>query len=183
MNLRACKRCGVDLRGFRSDKVYCSEKCRQRFLSRFPKERHCRYCGSAFKIRTHSDANRQLCSQKCAKKQNAKRLKKWNDEHPDAMSRYNKNRIVKNPGAYKESHRNGRIQIIAALGGKCIVCSVTNHNWLHVDYIQTTRNKPFRHPRHPAYVLKNLNEFRLLCANHHYELTLTRKILGTNITQ
>ena len=41
----------------------------------------------------------------------------------------------------------------------------------------------FRHPRHKKWVLDNIKDFRLLCANHHYELTLSGKIKGTNIKQ
>jgi hypothetical protein len=38
-------------------------------------------------------------------------------------------------------------------------------------------------PRLLAYIRKNKDNFRLLCANHHYELTLTGMIEGTDITQ
>jgi hypothetical protein len=33
------------------------------------------------------------------------------------------------------------------------------------------------------FTLANLKLFRILCANHHYELTLTGKIVGTDIVQ
>jgi hypothetical protein len=104
-------------------------------------------------------------------------------EHPGAMKEYNKRRLAKNPGAYREKSRRDRTESIRLLGGKCCVCGVTNPNWLHVDYIPTNKNSPYRHPRHLRFVKDHLNEFRLLCANHHYELTLTGKIEGTEITQ
>ena len=99
------------------------------------------------------------------------------------MIQYNKNRTEKNPTIWQEKTRKERLEIIALLGGSCVVCAANNPNWLHVDYIPTTRGKPYRHPRHLRFVREHMNEFRLLCANHHYELTLTGKIEGTDITQ
>jgi len=46
-----------------------------------------------------------------------------------------------------------------------------------------SRELRYRHPRHLGFVMANLDAFRLLCANHHYELTLTGAIAGTDITQ
>jgi hypothetical protein len=54
---------------------------------------------------------------------------------------------------------------------------------LHVDYIPTMRGSKFRHPRHLRWVMDHIQDFRILCANHHYELTLTGQIEGTDITQ
>lgn len=99
------------------------------------------------------------------------------------MAPYNAARVAKNPGANRDTYPSNRAAIIDLLGGRCIVCGVANPNWLHVDFIPTTRNTPYRHPRHLKYVKEHLDLFRLLCANHHYELTLTRKIEGTDITQ
>lgn len=35
----------------------------------------------------------------------------------------------------------------------------------------------------PAFILNHLRDFRLLCANHHRELTITGKIEGSSIRQ
>ena len=99
------------------------------------------------------------------------------------MDRIHKGRAVKNPGMWREKHRAERSQAIALLGGGCVVCGVTNPNWLHIDYVPTTNGKPYRHPRHLKFIREHEADFRLLCANHHYELTLTGKIAGTPITQ
>lgn len=101
------------------------------------------------------------------------------------MRQYNKNREAKNPTVWKDKVANERSKIIDALGGKCCVenCNVENKNWLHVDYIPTMIGTGFRHPRHFKWVMDNLSDFRLLCANHHYELTITGRIQGSTITQ
>jgi hypothetical protein len=52
-----------------------------------------------------------------------------------------------------------------------------------VDFIPITRELRYRHPRHYAFVSKQKELFRVLCANHHYELTLTGRIDGSDITQ
>lgn len=147
------------------------------------KIRHCLECGKEIRVISRGDNNRHCCSQKCSKKHYAKNTKLWIESHPDAMTKYNKTRTIKNPGVWREKHHQERSKIIELLGGVCVVCGVSNPNWLHVDYIETTRNKPYRHPRHLRYIQDHLIEFRLLCANHHYELTLTGKIEGTDITQ
>ncbi len=99
------------------------------------------------------------------------------------MDQYNANRLAKNPGAWRDQARSGRLRVLAMLGGRCIVCGVTNPSWLHADYIPTSIGKKYRHPRGVAWVRDHIEDFRLLCANHHYELTLTGKIEGTDITQ
>jgi hypothetical protein len=178
-----CEYCGKETEAQRKTKRFCSDSCAQRQWRDFPKERPCRHCGKKFPIITRSDANRQHCSKACAKAHNAKRIGEWHVEHPGAMQQYNENRIQKHPDTWRNKTRGERLEIITLLGGKCIVCGITNVNWLHVDYIPTTRNTPYRHPRHLKYVREHLKEFRLLCANHHYELTLTGRIEGTEITQ
>jgi hypothetical protein len=147
------------------------------------KTRLCRRCNSPFLLKSAADANRQLCSQKCAKAQSTKIVKAWLDDHPEAMAQYNRQRVFKNPGYWREKARAERLESLQLLGGKCVVCGVTNPSWLHVDYIPTTRDKAYRHPRGIAYIRRNMADFRILCANHHYELTLTRRIEGTDITQ
>ena len=134
-------------------------------------------------MRERSDANRQHCSKRCAKRHHTKTVGDWRKDHPNAMARYNQRRLAKTPGAWKEKARAGRLAIIALLDGHCVACRTSNPLWLHVDYIPTTRDKPFRHPRHLAYIRDHREDFRLLCANHHYELTLTGRIEGVDITQ
>jgi hypothetical protein len=99
------------------------------------------------------------------------------------MHVYNRRRLIKNPGAWREKYRKERDQILALLGRKCIVCGASNQAWLHVDFVPTTRGKPARHPRKYNYVKAHQKDFRILCANHHYELTITGKIEGTNLRQ
>ena len=183
MPIITCLHCGKEVEAKRVTKKYCSELCASRARSDFPKERTCVECGKIFKVETRGDAARRTCSQSCAKRRNSKRSKKWMDDHPGAMKKYNRNRTDKNPSAWNESNANIRVEILNLLGGKCIVCDVTNRFWLHIDYVPTTRGKPHRHPRHLKYIREHVGDFRLLCANHHYELTLTGKIEGTDITQ
>ena len=82
-----------------------------------------------------------------------------------------------------EKSRADRLAILELLGGQCVVCGTDNPSWLHADYIPTTRSLRFRHPRHLAFMREHIEDFRVLCANHHYELTLTGRIEGTDITQ
>lgn len=183
MDKFSCAYCGTETERERSTKRFCSSICAQRHARGWPKSRTCRHCNTAFEVRERRDANRQHCSKQCAKNTNTKNVRSWKNARPGYMGQYNRNRIAKNPGAYRDSWRKQRAETIALLGGGCVVCGVTNQNWLHVDYIPTTRNEPFRHPRHLRWIRDNASKFRLLCANHHYELTLTGQIAGTNITQ
>jgi hypothetical protein len=175
-----CVTCGKPLKG--RQERFCSDKCyRRRKVT--DKERACRECGKVFPIKGVGDANRRYCSQDCSKKRYTKQLATWRFEHPEHMAVYNSNRLAKNPQAWTGKARKERLAAISLLGGKCVVCGVKNPNWLHIDYIPTTRGIPFRHPRHLRFVRDHLSDFRLLCANHHYELTLTGRIEGTDITQ
>lgn len=125
----------------------------------------------------------KTCSLECRRIHYAPMQTKFKEMHPDAMKEYNKNRLAKNPNVWKDKQRRERNGILEALGGRCIVCGASNKNWLHVDYIPTMRNSKYRHPRHFKWVMENLKDFRILCANHHYELTITGKIEGTDISQ
>lgn len=179
-----CLRCGQEVSALRRNrKKFCSATCASRFRSDRPTERKCRYCDKPFAIITRGDGNRQHCSRACAKAHNTKRINTWHAENPGAMAGYNKTRLAKDPGAYRDKARRDRLESIRLLGGACVVCGATNPNWLHVDYIPTNKASPYRHPRHLSFVRRHLSDFRLLCANHHYELTLTGKIEGTEITQ
>lgn len=108
---------------------------------------------------------------------------KFKEAHPDAMKGYNQTRKEKDPDVWKNKYRSERNEVIQKLGGKCLACNVSNPNWLHIDYIPTMIGTGYRHPRHKKWMLDNIKDFRLLCANHHYELTLTGKIEGSSITQ
>lgn len=167
----------------RVTKKFCSTQCAQRHARGWPKKRECRHCGREFEVRERADANRQHCSKECAKNHNAKRIKGWSADNPDAMKRYNTTRVATDPDAWRKKNRTERERILELLGGACVVCGVSNPHWLHVDFIPTTREMRFRHPRHYAFVAKNRHLFRILCANHHYELTLTGRIEGSDITQ
>ncbi len=167
----------------RNRKKFCSNVCASRHRTGFPRQRTCLQCGATFPVLTRGDANRQHCSRVCAKKRYAKKIRTWQTEHPEAMKGYRKTQLAKNPGMYKDKARKDRLEAIRLLEGCCVVCGVTNTNWLHVDYIPTNKASPFRHPRHLRFVRDHLKDFRLLCANHHYELTLTGRIEGTEITQ
>lgn len=139
----------------------------------------CRICKTIFYGRSID----KYCSDPCRKKAADKQRRYFKKTNPDKSKEYNTNRLKKNPNYWKDKARNERLEIIQKLGGKCCVCPINNPVWLHIDFIPTMRGTSLRHPRHKKWVLKNLKKFRLLCANHHYELTLTGKIKGTNITQ
>ncbi len=182
-----CGACRADLTGRRSDAKFCTEACRRRARrrERVPATRSCRECGATFTIgMARGDANRQHCSKSCAKRHATKSVSTWKAENPEAWRGYTATRLAKNPGYWTEQKRAQRAAIIDLLGGQCVAgCDVVNPLWLHVDYVPGSRDLPFRHPRHLRFVRDHVAEFRLLCANHHYELTLTGAIAGTEITQ
>ena len=179
-----CLNCGKESEAQRPTKKWCSHLCYARYQSGYPKTRKCLECGQEFQVVTRGDdANRKYCSYRCSKLANGKKIRAWNGDHPEAMKTYNRNRVAKEPGAYKRQAREHRLKILELLGGRCCVCGVTNTNWLHVDYIPTMRGTGGRHSRHLKFVRENSEDFRILCANHHYELTITGTIEGTSIVQ
>lgn len=125
----------------------------------------------------------KTCSETCRKTKNKAAQEKFKLRNPDKNKEYYKNRVKKNPNVWKEKNAKERLIIINALGGKCIVCGHNNKLHLHADYIPTMIGTGYRHPTHKRWVLDHIEDFRLLCANHHYELTITGKIEGTNIKQ
>ena len=182
---RSCLHCGAGLTG-RPDKKYCNPKCAQRHKNgrqTMPFKRKCLVCETEIVIAQLGDANRRYCSQNCAKRAYAKGVSVWHKLHPERVGHYRAERVKKNADLWKDQARSERRRILEALGGKCIVCQAGNPSWLHVDYIPTTKGQPFRHPRTLRFTLANIGLFRILCANHHYELTLTGKIEGTEIVQ
>lgn len=144
------------------------------------RDRICTVCKNDYKAISYLQ---KTCGKKCRKVLYGKNQKRFKLKNPNSMKKYNKNRLEKNPDVWKNKWKNGRLEILKLLGGKCIVCNVDNINWLHIDYIPTMRRTGYRHPRHKKWMIKNIKDFRILCANHHYELTITSKIKGTNITQ
>lgn len=183
MQTVTCQHCGTEFQSQRRTRKFCSTSCSSRAAWVVTKTRTCRHCGKDFIVTGAGDANRQYCSKQCAKKHNAKRIRDWQSEHPEMSSVYRQNQLAKNPGYERKLADARRQKILALLGGACAVCGVTNPYWLHVDFIPTTRGEQYRHPRHYAYVSRHQELFRVLCANHHYELTLTGKIEGSGITQ
>jgi hypothetical protein len=182
---RECSQCGSPFAG-RSNKQFCSTKCYQRhWYNRppFPYERECRCCGVPFIVSARDDANRQYCGKACAKLAQRKGSIAWLRLHPEKPAEYGRNAKKKNTHVWRDRRRKDRTTILELLGGKCIVCGTRNPAWLHVDYIPTSKNERHRHSRTLKFVLANIQQFRLLCANHHYELTLTGKIEGTDIVQ
>lgn len=141
-------------------------------------------CGKSFELPPGGNA-RKYCSKECSKNASAKRVKMWNEENltTERTRAYREKYLSKNPTVDSERKKRDRLEILAALGGACEACGVTKTVWLHVDFKPTCRDLQYRHARHKAYVLANLDKFRILCANHHYELTLTGTIEGTDITQ
>lgn len=107
----------------------------------------------------------------------------WHRLHPERVKEYHRTSKVRRPYVWRDRRRADRATILELLGGKCLVCGVVNPLWLHVDYIPTTKNERYRHSRTLKFTRENLTLFRILCANHHYELTLTGKIEGTDIVQ
>lgn len=154
-------------------------KKRQQPLIKNP-ERTCTVCGRDY---IAVAPLQKTCSHECRKKLWEQNSWKFRGNNPDIMKVYNAKRKQKDPDVWKRKYEADRAMILAALGGKCIVCEVTNPNWLHVDYQPTMAGTGYRHPRHKKWVLDHLTDFRILCANHHYELTITGKIEGTDIIQ
>jgi hypothetical protein len=175
-NLGSCGLCGVPLLGKRPDAAFCSDRCYDRRKRNPATQRACAFCGTAFPLRDLSDSNRRYCSRQCAKNASAKKVAQWKLDHPGYMEPYNARRLAKNPGAWVEKSRANRAEALRLLGGKCVVCGVSNPAWLHIDFVPGSKGLRYRHSRGIAFVRRNLSFFRILCANHHYELTLTGRI-------
>lgn len=177
---RICEFCPKEITG-RSDKRFCSVACtqssaRRRHAGEPQRNRACLICKKAFDI----EGNKKYCSRKCSRRAAQKQTAAWRTANPGHMRVYNRNR----PPGYDVTKRAAyRLKAIEALGGRCVVCGIEDPLWLEIDFIETTRGKPHRHPRHANFVLQNLARFRLLCCNHHRELSTTGMIRGTDIRQ
>lgn len=174
-----CETCQSSYEAKLPTRRFCSALCQQRSKKPAPRQMNCKWCGEPFEASGRADCNRRYCNKRCAKAANNKRVRGWSEAQKEARAV----RIKNDPTYHKKHAGKQRDQILALLGGKCTVCGVDNPHWLHVDYIHGTRGSRHRHPRHFAYVRDHVTDFRILCANHHYELTLTGKIEGTDITQ
>jgi hypothetical protein len=183
MTTITCLRCGTEVVTKRVTRKYCSVACANGSAYVTEKWRDCRHCGTSFRLVDRGDANRQHCSKECAKNHASKTVRAWHVAHPRAYGAYRANQMAKDPEYERKRWQQKRGRIIDLLGGRCIVCRVDNPYWLHVDFIPGSRDIQYRHPRHFKYVTEHIELFRLLCANHHYELTLTGSIEGTDITQ
>lgn len=145
-------------------------------------DRICIICSKPYKAVA---PKQKTCSLECRVKYYSSLTKNFHERNPDAMKQYNKNRVAKNPNVWKDKSKAERNEIISKLGGRCCVpkCATRNPLHFHIDYKPTMRGTGLRHPRHKRWVLDNIKKFRLICANHHYELTITGKIEGTKIVQ
>jgi hypothetical protein len=178
-----CAHCGKQFESQRITRKFCSRTCSNRSAWAVTQTRACRHCGGDFPVNGVRDANRQHCSKECAKNHASKTVSTWQAEHAEMRAVYRANQLTKDPEYERKRWQDRRGRILDLLGGRCIVCGASNPAWLHVDFIPTGRDRVFRHPRHFRYVSEHLELFRVLCANHHYELTLTGRIEGTEITQ
>ncbi len=178
-----CEQCKLPMQAERPTKRFCSPECYRAMRNGWPKTRECRRCGTAFLVMHRADANRWYCNKLCSKAAQQKYVKEWRKDHPEELRAYSRKWREENPAYHSSLNATKRKVALDALGGACVVCGVTNPPWLHIDYIPTCRGLQYRHPRGTRYVLDHLDDFRILCANHHYELTLTGQIEGTDITQ
>jgi hypothetical protein len=174
-----CEHCGRSATSKRPEAKFCSEPCRNRRHRSQPLSRKCGNCGSRIK----AEGNRRYCSRTCSKIARRQQDAAWRLKHPDAQSMYNARRAARRPNEERTRKGAERGEVIAALGGKCEACGIDNPIWLEIDYRPTTRGKRFRHSRGRKFIMSHLSDFRLLCANHHRELTLTGRVAGTSITQ
>ncbi|MER8999967.1 hypothetical protein NKJ52_20785 [Mesorhizobium australicum] len=178
MNI-TCETCQTPIEAKRRTQRFCSALCQQRSKRPAPRQMTCKWCGTPFEASGRSDCNRRYCNKKCAKNSNNKRIRGWTVERQERRREL----VAADPAYHRKHADKQRDRILDLLGGKCVVCGAMNRHWLHVDYIHGTRGSQHRHPRHFAYVRDHVTDFRVLCAKHHYELTLTGKIEGTEITQ
>lgn len=185
--MRKCLQCSGPIPdGSRRDRKFCCTPCYSKYSSHrpsFPYERNCKGCGVGFVVADRADANRQYCGKRCAKEASRKGSQTWHRLHPESSAATRKKRKKKDPHFERDKRRLDRAKILEMLGGGCVVCGTDNPSWLHVDYIPTCRDERHRHSRTLRFVSANVRLFRVLCANHHYELSITGKIEGTDIVQ
>lgn len=179
-----CVECGEKYSTHDRKKLYCTDACAKLQKARIKdRRRFCRWCGKMY-LAIPPNNNQRSCSEKCSGEFNDFMEARWRKAYPDRVEVHRQKRKDGHPDMWREKARQERLETLRILGGKCIVCGVDNPNWLHIDYAPGSDEfEGKRHPRHIAFIIRNKDKFRLLCANHHYELTLTGKIEGTDITQ
>ncbi len=93
-------------------------------------------------------------------KQNPKYVKLWEKDHPHRHTQRN-----------KEYSRNLRLKAIAALGGKCVRCGISEPKILEIDHIIPLREGHRRMKNDDLcrrIIYEDLKEnLQLLCANCH----------------
>ena len=145
-------------------------------------KRNCYYCGVEFEIDTSviGTLNRRYCCYAHSKMANLKRMRLWRQNNKETGKIYYERRTQKHPEVWKEKYYKRRNELIEFLGGKCIVCNETNKLWLQIDYKIGSKGYGWRHPRNKMFILKNKDDFQILCANHHQEKTIRENYKGYN---
>lgn len=85
--------------------------------------------------------------------------------------RFNEKNKEKIKNFYFKYRRDLNDEIFNILGNKCIICGHNNKRHLQKDRI-----KGGKHPSRLVWILAHINEFQLLCANHHNEKTAYKVI-------
>ena len=134
------------------------------------------------KVRGYYYPHCKLCQ---AAKKKAKRQSDPATYNAYQRSYYEKNKEKLLPRARKanaKAYRNMKAEILSLLGGKCAVCGITQ--FLQVDHVQgnggehrgrtpNNHTTSLRDIRNAARADEAEGKYQLLCANHHYEKTLT----------
>ena len=111
---------------------------------------------------------------------------KWRRKHPEKLYGYTKKWLVKNPTYQRDSTRRDRKKIryemIAAYGGKCIMCEIQDMEVLDIDHINNQggldRKKGlwgwrlYRKLRREGYPSNN---YQLLCRNCNWKKHLSNR--------
>ena len=111
---------------------------------------------------------------------NKKRIKQWNQDHADRILEYRKKQASQ-PNYFRKAALRRRMKVLSVLGGKCVVCGIDDLLFLQCHYIPTIKGMGWRHPKHDRWIIDHKEDFMLLCANHHQELSITNQIRGFNV--
>lgn len=144
----SCENCGesFEAHAYRADKAkYCSRECYREH--RFRKEGACPSCGGA------PPRGRRFCSRECW-------AGHWNRREGE---RYE---------SRKAKYKARQQAIIAALGGKCIECGISDLRVLEIDHIDPAIKQRPKHRQYPLNVRvvlweKEMGNLQVLCANCH----------------
>lgn len=95
---------------------------------------------------------------------------------PQALKEIRKRYYEKNREKIAQKNRQTlvekRTEALKLLGGVCVVCKESNPRYLHLDRI-----KGGEHIRNQYWIYAHLNEFQILCANHHNEKTVYKEVI------